>query len=51
MLESLCTRLYDQKTARRCIEIFLTGEGFRNKFLFLTIALGNEHIFSISNLL
>ena len=51
MLESLCTRLCGQKTAWRFLDILLKGEGFRNKFLFLTIALGNEHIFSIANLL
>ena len=51
MLESLFTRLYGQKTAWRFLDILLKGEGFRSKFLFLTVALGNEHMFSIANLL
>ena len=51
MLESLLTRLYGQKTAWRFLDILLKGEGFRSKFLFLTVALGNEHMFSIANLL
>ena len=45
------TRLYGQKTAWRFLDILLKGEGFRSKFLFLTVALGNEHMFSITNLL
>ena len=51
MLEALFTRLYGQKTAWRFLDILLKGEGFRSKFLFLTVALGNEHMFSIANLL
>ena len=51
MLESLFTRLYGQKTAWRFLDILLKDDGFRSKFLFLTVALGNEHMFSIANLL
>ena len=45
ILESLFTRLNDQKIASRYIKSFWEEKDFFNKFLYLAVLLRNEHLY------